>query len=202
MHKSQRSISDKERIYCYLCSVSNDFTMIEIRQEQEADRPVIRGLIEKAFARVPESDHREQFLVERIRESDTFIPQLSLVAQTDDGSIVGYILLSEVKIVSETEVRTSLALAPLAVLPSFQRRGIGGLLLEAAHRKAAALGYGTVLVLGHKEYYPRFGYRKAGDCGIDFPFDVPAELCMIAELTPHAADGLHGTVRYPEVFFE
>ena len=71
-----------------------------------------------------------------------------------------------------------------------------------AHQKAAALGYGTAVLLGHPDYYPRFGYRKAMDFGIEFPFDVPPEFCMVLELRPHALRGISGTIRYPDAFFE
>ena len=175
---------------------------INIRQEREGDCPAIYALVEAAFAGMQESDHREQFLVQRLHGADTFIPQLSLVAETDGGIIVGYILLTEVEIVSEGGAVPSLAVAPLAVSPGFQNRGIGGKLLMEAHGRAASLGYGTAVLLGHKDYYPRFGYRTAVDCGITFPFDAPDECCMIAELLPGALDGLAGTVRYPGAFFE
>lgn len=176
--------------------------MIRIREERRKDRTVIYRLIEAAFAGVAESDHREQFLVERLHRAETFVPQLSLVAESGDGETVGYILLTPVEIVSDEGVATSLGVAPLAVLPPFQRRGIGGMLLREAHARAAALGYGTAVLLGHKEYYPRFGYRKASDYGIGFPFDAPDECCMVAELRPYALRGLHGRVRYPKAFFE
>lgn len=176
--------------------------IIKIRQEQNGDCHAVFDLIGAAFADVEESDHQEQFLVERLHKSNTFIPQLSLVAETDEKEIVGYILLTEVEIVKKDDVITSLSVAPLAVLPEFQRQGIGGMLLREAHKIAASLGYGTAVLLGHKDYYPRFGYRKAIDSGIEFPFDAPHEFCMIAELRPNAIDGLSGTVRYPDVFFE
>lgn len=176
--------------------------IVKIRQERNGDLPVILDLIESAFRNVPESDHKERLLVERLHGSETFIPQLSLVAETDGGRIVGYILLTEVEIVSKNRVATSLAVAPLAVLPEFQNRGIGGMLLKAAHEMAASLGYGTTVLLGHKDYYPRFGYRKAIDFGIEFPFDAPHEFCMVAELLPDAFESVCGTVRYPSAFFE
>lgn len=182
--------------------LKNPVMNIRIRQEREGDLPVILGLVEAAFADVKESDHREQFLVERLHRSDAFVPQLSWVAETDGGRIVGYVLLTKVEIVSEGSTAASLAVAPLAVLPGFQRRGVGGALLVQVHTCAASLGYGTAVLLGHKDYYPRFGYRKAIDYGIRFPFDAPCESCMIIELRPRAADGLRGTVRYPEAFFE
>lgn len=175
---------------------------IRIRQEQKNAKSVIHDLIVAAFADVRESDHREHFLVERLHESSTFIPELSLVAETDDHKIVGYILLTEVEIVSDDGVAASLGVAPLAVLPEFQQKGIGGLLIQHAHKIAATLGYGTAVLIGHKDYYPRFGYRRAIDFGIEFPFDVSHEFCMIVELRPDVLAGICGTVRYPDVFFE
>lgn len=163
---------------------------------------MIFRLLEKAFADVPESDHREPFLVERLHRSDTFVPQLSLVGETEDKTMVGYILLTEVEIVSEERSTVSLGVAPLAVLPECQRQGIGGLLLQEAHRRAAMLGYGSAVLLGHKDYYPRFGYRRAIDFGIRFPFDAPDECGMVIELQADALAGVRGTVRYPDVFFE
>ncbi len=111
-------------------------------------------------------------------------------------------MLTKVEIVSTDNIITSLSVAPLAVLPEFQRQGIGGMLIREAHKIAASLGYGSAVLLGHKDYYPRFGYQKAINFGIGFPFDVPHDFCMIAELKPHAIDGISGTVRYPDVFFE
>ena len=175
---------------------------IIIKQEENTELPVICNLIEAAFANMQESDHQEHHLVDRLHKSDTYIPELSLVAKTDQEEIVGYILLTKAEIVSESEVHTSLAVAPLAVLPEYQNRGIGGMLLKEAHKRAAALGYGTAVLLGHKDYYPRFGYRKAEDYGIKFPFDVPSEYCQVIELIPNALEGINGIVRYPAVFFE
>lgn len=75
-------------------------------------------------------------------------------------------------------------------------------LIEEAHKRAAELNYKTVLVLGHKDYYPRFGYRRAEDFGIIFPFGVPPEFCMVKELTAGAASLAAGQVKYPKAFFE
>lgn len=95
-----------------------------------------------------------------------------------------------------------MSLAPLAVRPDFQRQGIGAALIKEAHKRAAELNYETVLVLGHKDYYPRFGYRRAEDFGIIFPFEVPPEFCMVKELTPGVASLAAGQVKYPKAFFE
>ena len=109
---------------------------IRIKQEENTELPAICKLIEAAFADMPESDHREHHLVDRLHKADTYIPELSLVAKTDQGEIVGYILLTKVEIVSESGVQTSLAVAPLAVLTEYQNRGIGGMLLKEAHKRA------------------------------------------------------------------
>lgn len=117
-----------------------------------------------------------------------------------EKQIVWYILLTEVKIDSDTQSVTSLSVAPLAVLPEFQRKGIGGDVDSVSPSEAALLGYGTAVVLGHKEYYPRFGYRKAIDLGIEFPFEVSHEYCMVAELIPGATENVKGMVCYPTDF--
>jgi len=173
---------------------------ITIRQEIQGDLPNILDLVEKAFEDVAESDHQEQYLVERLHGSDTFIPELSLVAVNSKGNIVGYILLTKVKIVSADSTTVSLAVAPLAVHPAYQNNRIGGMLIEEAHQMARTMGYGSAVLLGHKDYYPRFGYRKAIDYGIRFPFDAPQECCMVIELLLDALSGVSGTVHYPECF--
>ena len=89
---------------------------IIIKQEENTELPVICNLIEAAFANMQESDHQEHHLVDRLNKSDTYIQELSLVAKTDQEEIVGYILLTKAEIVSEREVHTCLAVAPLAVI--------------------------------------------------------------------------------------
>ncbi|MBI3098214.1 MAG: N-acetyltransferase [Planctomycetes bacterium] len=97
-------------------------------------------------------------------------------------------------------VHPALALAPMAVRPGFQRRGIGSDLVRAGLDRASALGHRIVIVLGHPEYYPRFGFRPARPLGIEPPFLVRDEVFMALELFPGALDGVRGTVRYPPVF--
>ena len=76
------------------------------------------------------------------------------------------------------------------------------MLLMEAHKRAAALGYGTAVLLGHKDYYPRFGYCEAIKYGIEFPFDVPSAYCLVIELIPDTLRSVNGIVRYPSDFFE
>lgn len=174
---------------------------INIRQEVQADYPVVFDLIEQAFRNEMMSDKKEQFLVERLRKSDSFVPELSLIAETKH-QIVGYILLSKIFIETNRERITSLALAPVAVLPSFQKKGIGGKLIEKSHQIAKTLGYQSIILVGHEKYYPKFGYRPLHDFNITLPFDAPEENCMAIELVPNALSNKPGNVIYPKEFFE
>lgn len=174
---------------------------IHIRQELSKDHKEVFSLIEKAFKNEELSDHQEQFLVERLRKSRAFVPGLSLVAEQDD-TIVGHILLTRVYIKNDENNHESLALAPVSVLPEYQKRGIGGMLINAAHQKAKELDFGSIVLLGHDKYYPRFGYKPSADYGITFPFDAPSENCMAIELVPNALKGASGMVEYPKEFFQ
>lgn len=174
---------------------------IEIRQEKKEDFPAVFDVITQAFEKEEMSDHQEQYLVERLRKSEAFIPQLSLVAVLN-GQIIGHILLSKIQIKNDSESFESLALAPVSVLPEFQHKGIGGNLIRKAHEVARDLGFGSVVVLGHADYYPKFGYSKAADFGITLPFEVPSENCLAIELLPNSLDAVTGMVIYPAEFFQ
>lgn len=175
---------------------------MNIRREESKDYKEVFHLIKDAFKNEKYSDHKEQFLVERLRNTDAFIPELSMVAEIDE-QLVGYILLTKIKIANEhAEATTSLALAPIAVLQTHQGKGIGGQLIRTAHQKAKELGFGSVILLGHAKYYPRFGYKTTKKYGIKLPFEVPDENCMLIELTENALKGVKGTVVYPKEFYE
>lgn len=174
---------------------------VKIRQEKKKDFLEVFNLISKAFEKEKLSDHQEQHLVERLRKSNSFIPELSLVAESK-GKILGHILLTPIQINSESETFESLALAPVSVLPAYQSLGIGGKLIEEAHSAAINSGFGSIVLLGHPGYYPRFGYQKAEKFGIKLPFDVPSEYCMALELFPCSLQGVSGNVEYPSEFFQ
>lgn len=172
-----------------------------IRKEKEGELPVIKSLTKAAFDSVKISSHDEHLIVERLHHSDAFIPELSLVAEDINKNLVGYILLTKAKIKGENQEYTCLSLAPLAVHPDFQSMGIGSHLILEAHKVARNLGYTSVVVLGHENYYPKFGYQKASEYGITFPFDAPQENCMAIELQPNAMKNIKGTVCYPDELF-
>ncbi len=166
---------------------------MEIRQENTDDYKAVFAVNELAFGQVDEGE-----LVDRVRKGNCFIPELSLVAVAD-GQIVGHILFSKIEIKNGAEFE-SLALAPMAVLPEFQKTGIGGKLIVEGLRIAKALGHESVIVLGHKEYYPKFGFKKASTWGITCPLDVPDEYFMAIEFVAGTLSGKAGTVVYPPEF--
>lgn len=168
--------------------------MIEIRKEQKSDYEEVYNLVKTAFEKAKESDGNEQDLVVDLRNSDNFVPELSLVAKKDD-KIVGYILFTKIQIGKYEE----LALAPLAVLPEYQRQGIGSKLIKEGHKIAKEMGYHYVVVLGSDKYYPKFGYEKASKYGIKPPFDVPDENFMVIKLNDLRKE-IIGTVKYAKEF--
>jgi len=168
---------------------------IIIREEKAEDVRAIFGINKAAFGREDES-----LLIDRLRSGKEFIPELSLVAENKIG-IVGHILFSEIRIKGQ-EDHVSLALAPMAVLPEFQNRGIGTMLVREGLRKAKALKYESVIVLGHKTFYSRFGFKPASKWGILCPFEVPDEAFMGIELTSNALENRSGVVVYPKAFLE
>lgn len=174
---------------------------INIRQEIEKDYKLSEIVVEKAFKNAEHSDHKEQFLVAKLRRSDVFIPELSLVAETSK-EIIGHIMLTRLFIENDDNRYESLALAPVSVLPEYQNSGIGSKLINESVKIAKELGFKSVIVLGHDKYYPRFGFKPTSIWGIKAPFDVPDEVFMALELEDESLDGVTGTVVYSKEFFE
>jgi predicted N-acetyltransferase YhbS len=164
-----------------------------IRREKEEDFNNIYEINKQAFDQKDESE-----LIERIRAGKNFIPELSLVAE-ENGKIIGHILFSKIKIIGKKEFE-SLALAPMAVLPTYQNQGIGAKLIKEGLKKARKLGFDSVIVLGHKNYYPRFGFERASRWNIKCPFEVPDEAFMAIELNVGALKERSGIVEYPREF--
>ena len=165
------------------------------RFKKMTEEDFVCEVVQKAFLKETQSDHNEHNLVRALLKSDDFIKDLSLTAKFK-GMIVGYILFTKVKVGEET----LLTLAPLAVLPRFQKKGIGKSLIEKGHKVAKDLGYKGIVVLGHAEYYKKFGYEPASKWNIKCPIEVPDENFMAIELYPGALENISGTVQYAPEF--
>ena len=141
---------------------------LKIRQENKADFIEVYEINTLAFGQ-----ENEAKLVNNLRESEAFVPELSLVA-TIDNKIVGHTLFSRIVIIDNNQNEfESLALAPIAVRPEFQQKGIGGQLIRAGLDKARELNFKSVIVLGHEYYYPKFGFVPTDKWKIKAPFNVP-----------------------------
>jgi putative acetyltransferase len=166
-----------------------------IRPEVPADRREIYEINTSAFGQEDEAR-----LVELLRESTAYIPELSLIATWND-KLVGHILFSKISIVDKNQNEyESLALAPMAVRPEFQNRGIGGRLIQSGLNKARELNYKSVIVAGHERYYPKFGFLPAETWNIKAPFEIPTNAFMGIELIADGLKGISGTVKYSEEF--
>ena len=162
---------------------------VSVRVETPDDFAAVRAVNREAFGQADEAD-----LVERLRGDGEVVA--SLVAETGNA-VVGHILFSRLPIVAGDREVAGAALAPVAVLPRFQRQGIGSALVRCGLRRCAELGSEAVVVLGHPGYYPRFGFSAALAERLDAPFSGAAFMAL--ELVPGAlADG--GIVRYAAAF--
>jgi putative acetyltransferase len=166
--------------------------MLTIRRETTGDIPAIRIINKAAFGQADEA-----ILVDALRRSGALT--LSGVAILENN-IVGHIAFSPVAVESAETSFAALALAPMAVLPEYQRQGIGSALVRWGLEECRRLGYGLVIVVGHAEYYPRFGFYPASGHDIKCPFLAPPEALMLIELIPGALVGRGGTIRYRPEF--
>lgn len=151
--------------------------MINIRKEQPADYAAVYELVKQAFEHAEHTDHNEHNLVNRLRQSPFYLPELALVAETG-GIIVGHIMFTETRVGDSRQ----LLLAPLSVLPQYQNCGIGSALIKEGHRKAKELGYEYCFLVGHAGYYPRFGYVRASALGVTCSLELPDENFMVCDL--------------------
>jgi putative acetyltransferase len=139
----------------------------------------------------------EAKLISEIRCSQGYIPELTLIAEVDN-IIVGYILFSYIDLIGEESLQV-LSLAPLAVLPQFQRQGIGSALVKAGLEKADTIKEALVIVLGHPHFYKRFGFQPSVNYKITSPFPVPEDVFMVKPLQNYQ-EKYQGKVVYPPAF--
>jgi putative acetyltransferase len=164
---------------------------VRIRPETDEDRAAIWKVNEEAFGRPVEAN-----LVDAIRASDRFVPELSLVATVEED-VVGHVLLSYVSI--EPGEHPVLQLGPLAVLPSHQHRGVGGALMNEAVRLADRRGEPLILIEGNPRYYERFGFARSDESGIEAPVGIDQQYFMARPLEAYDP-ALRGRAVYSEAF--
>ena len=168
--------------------------MATIRPEIPEDTASIRHVNQDAFNQNQEAD-----IVDNLRKRGVLAISLVVI---QDGEVVGHITFSPIEITSDEQNFEAVALAPMAVLPSHQNKGISSQLVFAGLQECHQLGHKIIVVLGHPNYYPRFSFVPAKNKGIECGFEVPTEAWMITELKQGALAGRRGKVRFQNEFKE
>ena len=168
--------------------------VLVIRPEEAADHTAIDHVVRSAFTRHPEE---VALLVERIRASENFVPELALVAE-DASGVIGHVMLSWVGVENASRSRI-LCLSPMSVRPDCQLRGVGAALIRAVLDRAEAAGEPAVILEGIPAYYPRFGFERASPLGFVAPHAIPDAAFMVKRL-PGYDPALAGRVVYPAAF--
>lgn len=167
---------------------------MRVRREEKKDFEAVYSVVKCAFASAEHADGKEQELVEDLRNSEAFVPELSLVAERE-GEIVGHILFTKASV----DGNPVLALAPVSVLPEYQRKGVGKTMIQEGHRIAQSMGYAYSVVLGDPGYYCRMGYLPAEHFGITPPKGLPGEYLMVCQLNKPEEE-IRGSIVYAKEF--
>jgi predicted N-acetyltransferase YhbS len=173
--------------------------MLEIRKSIESDRAEIENIHSIAFGVKDGSGIAE--LVNDLLDDKTAMPLLSLVA-VEEERIIGHILFTKAKLTQTEELVSVQILAPLAVLPDFQSKGVGAQLIAEGLNQLKNSGVALVFVLGHPDYYPRSGFNPAGVLGYEAPYHIPEENAgawMVQELSPGVIGKVQGKVQCSDV---
>lgn len=165
-----------------------------IRQETPDDYNEVYELVKAAF--ITSTNEGEWDYLNEVRRKDSFIPELSLVAENDSGKLVGQIVLYEMEISSPERIHKELLLSPISVHPEYFRRGIARSMMQEAFTIAKNMGYEAVFLCGDPEFYHKFGFRPTYEFNIYHRADKTkkAEWCMVLELTLGALTGKAGTI--------
>ncbi|MFH0910904.1 MAG: N-acetyltransferase [Planctomycetota bacterium] len=167
---------------------------IVVRKEKARDIEAVREVNLRAFGQTQEAD-----IVDALRRN---CPDLLSLVAVRNKCIVGHILFSPVTVEGGYGVVQGMGLAPMAVLPEHQRQGIGSALVRKGIARLEKKGCPFVVVLGHAEYYPRFGFKRASLHGIRCEWEVPDEVFRILPLQPSRLQGVSGPARYRPEFGE
>lgn len=167
--------------------------MITIRKEQPDDIAAVRAINEAAF-----DGPAEAAIVDSLR---SVCPDAVSLVAVENDKVLGHIFFSPVFVSGGHEANQGMGLAPMAVLPERQRQGIGSMLVQAGIDAMRVRNYPFIIVIGHPEYYPRFGFVPASQHGLSCQWDgVPDEAFMVLVLDDSAMAGVSGTARYRDEF--
>lgn len=172
-----------------------------LRPETKKEHRRIRQLVQEAFDPMPFSTGKEWQLVEAIRSSRGYVPELALVAEFD-GQIIGHLMVSEVIIHRKSHKIPALILSPVSVLPQYQRQGVGQVLCQKAVEEACKTDYPVMIVIGDPNYYKRFGFRPAVPEGVYLPFGFEEEYLQMMPLQDGALEKVSGAIQFPSWFFD
>jgi predicted N-acetyltransferase YhbS len=165
-----------------------------VRQEQPSDYPEVCELVKKAFATNTDDDGTTHEYLNKLRAKDTFIPELSLVAEADDGTLIGQIVLYKTVIATSCRELTELLLSPISVRPDYFHHGVARAMVDKSLRIAAQMGFKAVFLCGDPQIYRRLGFVPSSQYGIFHVKDNTAEWSMVRELDNGALSGVTGTI--------
>lgn len=165
---------------------------MHLRPTGISDIEAVAAVNRAAFGSAVEAD-----LAVALMRDAAFVPQLSIAAADDDGALIGHVLFTRAWLARDNDSPEVplLLLAPLAVVPEWQGRGVGTAMVREAIERARGAGEVAMLVLGDPAYYRRFGFAEATPLGSASPFPVPEYAWQALEISPGALDGAAGTVR-------
>ncbi|KRM94450.1 GNAT family acetyltransferase [Lentilactobacillus senioris DSM 24302 = JCM 17472] len=173
---------------------------MKIETVKVEDHSAVEQLLRQAFTDTPHGYDGEAELVTALRQDPKYNPKAELVAKDDNGQMIGQVLITPIIVDGPQSNSHGAALAPLAVDPQWQHKGVGKALMQAIEQAAKDLGIQFIIVMGWADYYSKFGYLPASQFNIRAPFDVPDENFMAKAITPQGLDNINGTVRYLDAF--
>jgi predicted N-acetyltransferase YhbS len=167
---------------------------MKIRQERPSDYEEVYKLVKLAFETSSHSDGTEQDYLNDVRKRETFLPELSLVAENKEGEIIGQIVLYEIILPSPEKAIRELLLSPISVHPNYQRQGVARALIERSFGLAKERGYKAVFICGDPQFYNRFGFVPTYEFNIYHVTEKDAKWCMAVELVKGALENVSGTI--------
>ena len=170
-----------------------------MRREEPADHRAVEDLTREAFWGMSGPRCDEHLLVHRLRDSGAFVPELDVVAEVD-GALVGHIVYSRAQVVGEGGASDVLTFGPLSVLPTHQGGGVGAALMRYTLAEATRLGHRVVVVYGHPDYSPKFGFVRGSEVGITAPGGMTFDALMALELVDGGLDDVRGEFHMDPAF--